>query len=180
MQSHAASDITVIEAVLATCATKPIFDSTIVGKGHRRKEYIGASLGANNPTFDVISEAHSLFGGASTVASLLSVGTGHPGIITLKPGNEGDDLYKVVWDMVNDCTQRAREVEQRIGRAGIYFRFSVEQGMQNDHTSEVVDLAWIVTQTETYLEEQGDRLERFTKNLTTPITAITLRQLSEL
>ncbi|KIM26690.1 hypothetical protein M408DRAFT_72343, partial [Serendipita vermifera MAFF 305830] len=83
VRSHPILPITVIEAALASCATIPLFEPVVVGMGHKRKEYIAAGLGATNPIREVISEAHSLFGGDSTVASILSVGVGHPGIITL-------------------------------------------------------------------------------------------------
>jgi hypothetical protein len=34
--------------------------------------------------------------------------------------------------MMNDCDERAQEIERQISGVGIYFRFSVEQGMQNN------------------------------------------------
>ncbi|KIM19665.1 hypothetical protein M408DRAFT_31025 [Serendipita vermifera MAFF 305830] len=148
------SSITVVEAVLASCATQPGFAPVSFGERYRKREYVGAGIGANNPVLEVIGEAYSLFGGSSTVASLLSLGTGHPGTISW-PSNGGDlDPYKLMRDMMNDCEQRSQEMEERIGRAGIYSRFSVEQGMQNDHPGQTADPGWITTQTESYLSGQ--------------------------
>ena len=176
--THPVSAITVVEAILATCATQPSFEPVTFGLGYRKKEYIGAGLGANNPALQVIAEANSLFGKESTVASLLSVGSGHPGVITLASGGTEVDLYRVMREMMNDCTERAREIKRKVGRAGIYFRFSVEQGMQKDHLSQIMDVDWIVTQTESYLEDQIDQLDAFMENNHAPNNLITLGRLS--
>jgi hypothetical protein len=138
------------------------------------REYVAAS-GAANPIYEVITEAHHLFGGDSSVASLLSLGTGHPGIISLPPtGGEGA-LHRIMRSMMHDCEQRAQEIERRIGRAGIYSRFSVEQGMQNDQPGGPVDVAWIVAQTENYLTQRDthkklDLLVQISGAQTGPIT----------
>ncbi|KIM24801.1 hypothetical protein M408DRAFT_229318 [Serendipita vermifera MAFF 305830] len=79
------STITVIEAVLATCVTQPEFAPVSSGSGRKAREYIAAS-GALNPIHEVISEAHLLFGEDATVVSLLSIGAGYPGIISLPQG----------------------------------------------------------------------------------------------
>lgn len=177
MRNHLASSVTVVEAVLATCATQLAFAPVTFGLSYKKKEYIGTGHGANNPVNEVITEAHSLYSGDATVVSLLSIGSGHPGIINI-PLDGGDvDLYKAMREM-NDCTEKAREIKQKIGRSGIYYRFSVEQGMQNDHPSQEMDLSWIVTQTESYIEENIQQLEAFAKNNNSQINVATLDQLS--
>ncbi|KIM29254.1 hypothetical protein M408DRAFT_328927, partial [Serendipita vermifera MAFF 305830] len=151
IRSQPSSNITVIEAVLASCATQPTFTPVSIGERFRKREYVGAGFGANNPVREVIREAHSLFGGSSTVTSLLSLGTGHPGIISWPSDGNDIDVYKVMRDMMGDCEQRAQEMEERIGQVGIYSRFSVEQGMQSGHPGQAADPGWITTQTESYL-----------------------------
>lgn len=177
VKNSPAIPITVIDAALATCATQPHFAPIISGQGFRKKEYIAAGVGASNPTRETIIEAHSLFGANTNVASLLSLGNGHPGIITFPSGELG--LSKVIWDMMNDCTQRAREIEQHIGSTGIYFRFSVEQGMQNEHVDQVTDPSWILAQTESYTEDPStsNKLEAFIRSNGPDIPTITLEQL---
>jgi hypothetical protein len=140
-------------------------------------EYIGTSLGATNPVREVITEAHSLFGGDCGVASLLSLGTGHPGVISFPSG--GGDLNSVMLDMMNDCEQRAQEIERQIGRVGIYFRFSVEQGMQSNLLGPVADPNQVVAQTKNYLAEQriGEKIGDFIQNFDTATRLITLDQL---
>jgi hypothetical protein len=179
VRSQPSSPITVVEAVLATCATQPEFVPITSGSRFKLREYIAAS-GAANPIYEMITEAHLLFGGDSSVASLLSLGIGDPGIITLPSAGEEATLERIMRDMMDDCEQRAQEIEQRIGRVGIYSRFSVEQGMQNDHPGGSVDAAWIVTQTEDYLTQHGtsEKLDKFLKAFGAQTGLITLDQLS--
>jgi hypothetical protein len=128
----------------------------------------------------VITEAHRLFGGDSSVASLLSLGVGHPGIITVPSAGGEATLHRIMRDMMDDCEQRAQEIEQRIGRVGVYSRFSVEQGMQNDHPGGPVDAAWILAQTEDYLTQHDteEKLEQFVQIFGAQTGLITLDQLS--
>jgi hypothetical protein len=126
----------------------------------------------------VITEAHSLFGGDSGIATLLSLGTGHPGVISFPSGGEAD-LHSLMHDMMNDCEQRAQEIERQIGRVGIYFRFSVEQGMQSDRLGPVADPSQIMAQTESYLAQHrtGENISTFIQNFDTAARLITLDQL---
>jgi hypothetical protein len=140
-------------------------------------EYIGPSFGGSNPVREVITEAHSLFGGDSSVASFLSLGTGHPGVISFPSG--GGDLNSVMLDMMNDCEQRAQEIERQIGRVGIYFRFSVKQGMQNDRLGPFAEPSQVIAQTESYLADQStaEDISAFIQNFDTAVRLITLDQL---
>jgi hypothetical protein len=142
--------------------------------------YVAAGLGANNPVSDVITEAHELFGGESSVAFLLSLGTGHPGTIPVSPdGNV--DIHRLMREMMNDCEQRAQEVERRLGRVGIYFRFSVKQGMQNIHGGQVTDPSWISSQTDAYLSDQrtSENIDALLQTFSAPNKHVTLSQLGE-
>ena len=143
------------------------------------REYVAAS-GAANPIHEVITEAHLLFSGDSNVSCLLSLGTGHPGILTLPSAGGDATLHRMMRDMMHDCEQRAQEIEQRIGRVGIYSRFSVEQGMQTDHPGGPVDAAWILAQTEDYVSrhETGEKLDLFAQIFGAQTGLITLDQLS--
>jgi hypothetical protein len=82
-------------------------------------------------------------------------------------------------DMMNDCEQRAQEVERRLGRVGIYFRFSVQQGMQNTHADQVTDPSWISSQTDAYLSDQktSENLDALLQAFNAPKKHVTLGQL---
>jgi hypothetical protein len=178
VRSQLASTITVVEAVLATCAVPPKFSSVTSGSGYNRTEYLGASFGATNPVRELITEAHSLFGGDSSVASLLSLGAGHPGVISF-PSGDGVDLSRAMHDMMSDCEQRAQEIERQIGRVGIYFRFSVEQEMQSDRLGPVAETSQVVAQTENYVAEHrvDQKIGDFVRNFDCAARLITLDQL---
>jgi hypothetical protein len=180
VRSQVPATITVIDAALASCSAQPDFAPVSSGSGYKKKVYVAAGLGANNPVSDVITEAHELFGGDSSVAFLLSMGTGHPGTIPIPDGNV--DVHKLMRDMMNDCEQRAQEIERRLGRVGIYFRFSVHQGMQNIHGDQATDPSWISSQTEAYLSDQktSENLDALLQTFSTPNKHVTLGQLGEL
>lgn len=180
MQSQPASTITVVEAALATCVRPPNFASITHGLGYMQKEYAGVRLGANNPVQEVIAEAHSLFGGNSIVSCVLSVGCGHRGVITLPSNSNREDLFGAMRDMMEDCTEKAREIKRKLGKTGVYSRFSVKQGMQRELPFQDLDLSWILAQTEAYLEEHVEQLESFAKSCDTPSNTATLNQLSKL
>jgi hypothetical protein len=142
--------------------------------------YVAAGLGSSNPVGDVITEAHELFGGDSSVALLLSLGAGHPGTIPIPP--EGKiDLNRFLRDMMNDCEQRAREFERRLGRVGIYFRFSVQQGMRNVNGDQATDPSWMASQTEAYLADRrtSENIDALIKTSDAPTKHITLGQLGQ-
>jgi hypothetical protein len=156
----------------------PTFSSVTSGSGYDKQEYIGVSLGAINPVREVITEAHSLFGGDSSVASLLSLGAGHPGAISF-PSGDGFDLNGVMRNMMSDCEQRAQEIERQVGRVGIYFRFSVEQGLQSHRLGPGLELNQVMAHTDNYLSEHStkEKLNGFVQNFDTASRLITLDQL---
>lgn len=180
IRSQSSSAVTVVEAALATCATQPAFASVSSGAGYRKQEYIGAALGQSNPVRDVITEAQLLFGGDSSVAFLLSLGSGHPGSIFFPSEGGLVELHRVMRDMINDCEQTAREIEEQIGRVGVYFRFSVEQGMQHSHPGLADEPTHILAQAQGYLNEPRTRekLNACVKNMEALSGLITLDQLS--
>lgn len=181
VRSQLSSTITVVDAVLATCATQPDFASVHSGSGLKKREYISSS-GAVNPIYEIITEAHLLFSGDAMVASILSLGTGHSGIISFPNENEEATLLRTMREMMHDCERRAQEMEQRIGQEGIYSRLSVEQGLQNHHSGQTSEPDWIVAQTEDYLnlQETGDKLDLLVQNIGGQATVITLDHLKHI
>jgi hypothetical protein len=179
VRTELSSVITVIDAVLATCASQPAFAPVSFGARHKKQEYIG-DISVTNPVQDVIAEAQMLFGGDCSVASILSVGCGHPGVISMASNGDAAALEAVVRDIILDCERRAQEVQEQIGHLGIYFRFSVEQGLQRSQPTSAHDLSWIATQTEVYLAETGvsSKVEEMLKSWDVGVGVITLDQLS--
>jgi hypothetical protein len=180
VRSQLPSTITVVDAALASCSAQPDFAPVSSGSGYKKKVYVAAGLGASNPVSDLITEAHELFGGDSSLSFLLSIGAGHPGTIPIPPDGSVD-IHRLMRDMMNDCEQRAQEVERRLGRVGIYFRFSVQQGMQKIHGDQAMDPNWIASQTEAYLSDQrtSENIDALLQTFNAPNKPVTLSQLGE-
>jgi hypothetical protein len=172
------SVITVIEAVLATCASPVGFEPVTIGARHKKQEYVGPV--AHNPFRDVITESHLLFGGDSSVASILSLGCGHPGVITVPSDGTPATLLALMQEMILDCQSHAKETQDQIGHLGIYFRFSVEQGMQRAYLGNTDDTSLMVSRTQTYLGDLdvSSKVDAYIQSLHTPVGLITLERLS--
>jgi hypothetical protein len=168
----------VIDAALATCASQPEFLPISYGAWYERQEYIGAGLGANNPVRHVIAEARSYFTREPSVSVLLSLGSGHPGILALDPDDKSNGLYRLMHEMMRDSEQEAQDIEQQMAQVRNYFRFSVEQGMQRiDDRAKALD--WITAQTKSYLElpKIVTKIAEFIGNLSLGVRVTTLTQL---
>lgn len=124
------------EAARATSAIPRFFKSICIGKGALKEEFVGASLGRNNPVDLVLKEAESLFGSARKVACVVSIGAGHPQTISWQSSGVSkwllsDDLIAFLKHICSDCEQTADQLAQRLKNIdNVYFRLSVEQGMQ--------------------------------------------------
>jgi hypothetical protein len=140
--------------MLASCASAPKFAAVTTEPGFGGQTYVAADLGANNPTAEVISEAYALYGGDSKVNSLLSLGSGHPGVIALSPKNDERSIEKVFQEVLSDSEVAAEEMQLRMKDVGIYFRLSVRQGMLRNGMVCDDEVGWITTQTTNYLKNE--------------------------
>jgi len=70
------------EAARATSAAPTFFKSIVIGERGSSQPYIDGGMGCNNPIIQVLEEAQLLFPGRH-VASIVSIGTGHPEAIRL-------------------------------------------------------------------------------------------------
>ncbi|KAJ6495525.1 FabD/lysophospholipase-like protein [Mycena vulgaris] len=123
-----AIDCTIWEAARATSAIPKFFKRIEIGP--HREEFIG-SVGCNNPTTQVLEEAELMFPNRH-VACIVSVGAGHPKTIAIpKPsGNQG--FLQAVIGIADDCEKTNQENAGRFRHfPNVYFRFNVDQGIQN-------------------------------------------------
>jgi hypothetical protein len=134
-------DITIMDAILSTCALPALLAAVNVEEGLWDHSYVSADQGLSNPTREVIKAAYQVFGEEEYVACLLSLGAGHLGVIrvsneasaedgTEADGRNGLASNEVAKRIAEDPERVAREMDEEIGTAGLYFRFSVDQGMQ--------------------------------------------------
>lgn len=116
-------DCTIQQAARATTATPGILDAIVIGRG---QYYIGGGMGCNNPVKLVLSEAEDQFP-TRWVASIISIGAGHPQTISLTYS----PMLQTLKQMAEDSEATHDEMTRRFRRyPDLYYRFNVQQGMQ--------------------------------------------------
>lgn len=120
---HSSYNPTIVEAIRVAWATPGLFSSIRIGKPPVVEELISAVNGFNNPTLEAITEALKVYGTSQLVSSVLSIGSGK------------DTLFS---DSENRAIRTAQETEitaenlqRRLGTLGLYFRYSVDHGVQD-------------------------------------------------
>jgi hypothetical protein len=170
--------------MMATCASQPSFEPVTIGTSFRRKTYIGGPPSCRNPIREVIAEAHDLSPNPEDeyVATILSLGTGHPGILTRSiPDNSASSKIAMFQSLLADCEQVADDMSHQIGHLGLYYRLSVTHGLEPSNLPEEPDLGLISTQTISYCEtwEGKELLDNCVKSLQASVGVATIEQLSE-
>jgi tetratricopeptide (TPR) repeat protein len=125
------SPLTIVEAVLATCASQPEFlPVTLDWEPGGPYQYVGPGRGASNPVYQIITESLHSFGNRSWAVVLLSFGSGNPGIIpyTRSHYSGSNALHEQQDDMAKD--DMASKIFKRVNKLGGYFRFSLQQEPQ--------------------------------------------------
>ncbi|KAH6649430.1 acyl transferase/acyl hydrolase/lysophospholipase [Chaetomium tenue] len=160
---------TICEAALATSAASGFFDPVQIGARH----YIDAALGANNPVEQVEAEASDLWCRETgelkpLVKCFISIGVGNPG---KKPINDRlDKFFKTLVDITTETESTAARFIKRWRQQydeGRFFRFNVEQGLQDVGLQEYDKRGVIETATDQYMAEtvQESRVRECVQNL---------------
>lgn len=158
-----------MEAALATSAAPTFFDPVQIGD----RTYVDGAMGANNPSFEVEKEASNIWCEVSgrlepLVKMFISVGTGNPGINPVS-----DRAWKFVSESIVKVATETTETEEMFSsrwRGYLdtrYFRFNVEQGLQNLGIAEYQQISLISAATDEYLEsgKTGPRVRACVLNL---------------
>lgn len=148
---------TVIEAARATSAATTIFDPIQIG----HCKFADGALGANNPVEEVEGEAFDIWGNGAPdlkplVKCFVSIGTGNQGTRPIEK-NIFKFLAKSLPSMVTDTEGPERRFmanwRQHCGEKR-YFRFNVDQGLQDVHLAEYKRQDRLQAATRTYLGHQ--------------------------
>jgi len=138
---HAPYNPTVVEGIRAAWATPGLFSPATFGPYLMQEAFVSGVNGFNNPALEAIREAHDVYGGSlSTVALLLSIGAGRQPVLSI-------DSSDVTQRISQDTENTARELQRRLSKVNMYFRFSAM--MENQMRS----LGDITSHTAAYLEE---------------------------
>lgn len=149
---------TICEAAMATSAATSFFDPVAIGPAGQ--QYADGALVANNPVREVWTEAQNIWDLRDgkieeRVKCIVSIGTGDPGMKPLP-----DSMTGLVSAMVSLVTTTKAEASdfadnhRNLLRDGRYFRFNVQQGLQDVGLAEYKQKAKMTTATEDYLREQ--------------------------
>jgi hypothetical protein len=174
-------DLTIAEAMLATCSTPPIFTPTIISNDFANFEYIGADIGLSNPTREIIAEAHRAFGDETAVSCLLSVGCGHPGVNAAPSNSGGTSWTEFLEGVAKDSEKTAQDIGAHMSRLSLYHRISVVYGLERDQVREWKTPQSITAHTTAYLNDLGvvELVERCVDTIKHGEGFTTLEQLSE-
>ncbi|KAJ7690552.1 FabD/lysophospholipase-like protein [Mycena rosella] len=136
------------EAARATSAAPTLFKRIEIDTGASSEPYIDGGVGCNNPTDIVLAEAKVLIGtGQMKPASIP-----RPWIFqNIIPTH----VARAMVALTTDCeTTNQAMLKRYAGTRGVYFRFNVEQGMQDIKLAEWERLSDVTAHTTQYLKEE--------------------------
>ncbi|KAJ5207451.1 FabD/lysophospholipase-like protein [Penicillium cf. griseofulvum] len=149
---------TICQAARATSAATTFFEPVSIGA----RRFADGALGANNPVDEVEGEASDIWCEDTgdlkpLVKCFISIGTGHPGKKAME-----DNLLKFVSKTLPAlATQTEHTEKQFIAKwrqhydSKRYFRFNVDQGLQDVGLAEYQEQGLIESATEGYLDHQA-------------------------
>ncbi|KAI9824171.1 MAG: hypothetical protein M1826_007429 [Phylliscum demangeonii] len=160
VRENASANCKIWEAARATTAAVTFFKRIAIGQeGSVMEEFIDAGIKCNNPAIRLLSEAQAVFGDDRALNCLVSIGTGHPGVIDLsKPDTFQKIIPTGVVDVLRkiatDCEGTAHELRLRFKKVpDSYFRFNVTRGAGSISLQEWERMGEVKTHTKAYLEE---------------------------
>ncbi|KAI5788779.1 acyl transferase/acyl hydrolase/lysophospholipase [Pyronema domesticum] len=136
-QDSVPDSCTIWQAGRATTATPTFFKQINIGNPGTEIAYIDAALGYNNPVREVVKEVEVAYSPNSKIACIVSVGTGYPKPVYLhRPNFKQKILPTKAIDALARIVTNANRVSEEMEREycetpDIYFRFNIEQGLQN-------------------------------------------------
>lgn len=144
-------------------ATPGIFKPKTILEEGLAQTYVGGNLSANNPTSHLLNEVQP----GQSIASIISIGAGqlHSARLTNRRGvNQKlpERLAAVLKAMAEDCEATSEEMSKRFdGHVG-YYRFNVEQGMQDldQHSLDQMGDAKAHTQMYLKLKDPNTRMNK--------------------
>ncbi|KAG5716586.1 Calcium-independent phospholipase A2-gamma [Termitomyces sp. T112] len=164
VRSNAEYNAKIWEVARATSAAPRFFKCIKVG-AEPKEEFVDGGLMCNNPTAEVLREAQNTYGIDHPIACIVSIGSGHPRTITLRKPDWFQrllptKLIKVLVAIATNCEKESENFERTHGEgnknrsggeAKKYFRFNVQQGLQDVSLAEWTKMGEVKTHTLQYL-----------------------------
>jgi len=148
---------TICQAALATSAATGFFDPVLIGA----RKFVDGALGANNPVDEVEGEAANIWSPGRgdlkpLVKCFVSIGTGNPGKKALEDSMLGF-LSKSLPGLATETEETERKFIARWAKhydEKRFFRFNVDQGLQNVGLAEHKEQGRMEAATDEYLSHQ--------------------------
>ncbi|CAE6478298.1 unnamed protein product [Rhizoctonia solani] len=163
----------IVQAALATIVTMGHFKPITINDSGIGMTYIGGGMGGNNPTAHMLAEAGRIFADRN-VSCIFSIGSGHLQPISLKSKDLGASIAQ-------DAERIAQEMARRFQyTTDIYFRFNIDQGMQNIGATNWEKMPEVVSHAQQHMKlfEITSRLTQAAKALVTAPASIASTQLN--
>ncbi|CAE7123276.1 unnamed protein product, partial [Rhizoctonia solani] len=152
-RANPAPDCTIWETLCATMAHPDFFKSIDITEDSLKYTLVSGELGTSNPLAHVLTEVRELYPGRH-VSCIMSIGAGHVGTIHIP-----DSTYHWaslaqgtrIKSMASDSERVAEEMAKRFQGTGVYFRFNVDQGIQDIEADDWEKLSSVNAHTRAYL-----------------------------
>ncbi|KAG8777650.1 hypothetical protein FRC12_000275 [Ceratobasidium sp. 428] len=147
------------QVLRATMAHPELFKSFQVGETSGTPEWlVGGDVACSNPTPHVLAEFSALYP-ELRVASIVCIGTGHARTIRIPKPNPLHRLMPMnvlmaMKDIATDNERVAQDMASRFqSTSDVYFRFSVDQGMQDARMSRWQEKSEVAAHTRSYMQK---------------------------
>ncbi|KAG8793095.1 hypothetical protein FRC12_003900 [Ceratobasidium sp. 428] len=157
--SNQMPDYPIWQVLRATMAHPELFKSFQIGEKSLVSEWlVGGDVACSNPTWHVLAEFSALHPDLH-VASIVCIGAGHARTIQIPKPNPlhrlmPTNVLMAMKDIATDSERVAQEISARFQTTSdVYFRFSVDQGMQNARMSRWQEKSEVAAHTRTYMQK---------------------------
>jgi hypothetical protein len=177
-------ECTIWQALCASMAHPDLFKSVDIGELPMQESFVDGGLVCNNPIAHVLEEAKALYPGQH-ISCVMSIGSGHTRTIQIPKPNPLQGLFPThvimaMKDIATDSERVAQDMAVRFrGTTDLYFRFSVDQGMQSIRSDDWGRLSEVAAHTRAYLhrEETKEMMNRAVKAIQERKSAVSTAQI---
>ncbi|CAE6536450.1 unnamed protein product [Rhizoctonia solani] len=148
-KANRAPNCAIWEALYATMAHPDFFKSIDIAENSLKYTFVGGELGNSNPLAHVLAEVRELYPGRY-VSCIMSIGAGYAHTIRI-PNYGRQQVSLAMRAMATDSERVAEEMARRFqNTTGVYFRFNVDQGIQDVEADDWEKLCRIAAHTQAY------------------------------
>ncbi|KAG9119756.1 hypothetical protein FRC07_005066 [Ceratobasidium sp. 392] len=158
-QTNQMPNYSIWQVLRATMAHPELFKSFDVGHSSTAAEsLVGGDVACSNPTPHVLAEVSALYP-QGHIASIVCIGAGHARTIQIPRSNPlhrimPTNVLVTMKDVATDSERVAQEMATRFqDTSSVYFRFSVDQGMQDARMSHWQRRSEVVAHTVAYTQK---------------------------